>query len=735
MALKSELSKSDKLMQRLKVSQKFAADRISQDTAYSEILTTLNYLEGTLKSGKLPVQIVSQDKILAQTLQALLKDHLPLKETYQFTIGVLPELSDSGMPPTSPNLTLTTIVAGDEQHTCYELSLLESQMIGRHPSCQIRLPNDLTLVSGHHAELKPTSDTNRDAGYTQWQLCDRNSTNGTYVNGDRLQGCQILQNSDRISLGSPSLTEKSAMLTFECQMPAPPPSFETDTDYRQLFDGAIVCLVIDPTQPLSMADKYFVAQASQAAISKLLVIAALPGGSIPESIKVNLADLQTWLNNQPHQAVLEVISLLLSPFTAKPGATVLMPHAQLNFERLCQSLETAVQGNIEDALIQYVATCFDSQLRAIEAFLHTQQVLIMQNNEQEEEQSKELSPSSLKEQGRKLLAKVNTEKDLAFRQIKTEINQSKSKLLDDLRRSSLPYKVQEFLEELEFVETRQKGYCYIRLKVGNALESDADISVVHLAAMQLINTELKQWATDEWKRIYNPYNEGGIKRLVEKSDKALNVFPRLTLPGSLLRHSDKLTIEPILQASIVQPFCETRYKHTTIGGYLVKNIRMQAMQWAGLFAMIATPLMLLLPDQHTGSGNLRGYILLLVLPVIIPCLFFSYRYERKEKSQEAVERLRKDLMGHYQSIVKSLVDKVAQHLITLLDGEERQFRDALEIINDQYQNQISELEKNQLQFKAQLEESKRIQQKNVANLSKDLAELQKLQQEPVLISR
>jgi hypothetical protein len=733
MVLKSELSKSDKLMQRLKASQKFATDRISQDTAYSEILKTLNYLEGTLKSGKLPVQIVSQDKILAQTLQALLKDHLPLKETYQFIIGVLPELSNLGMPPTSPNLTLITIVAGDEQQTRYELVTLENQAIGRHPNSQIRLPNDSNLVSGHHAELKPVAES-EDAGYTQWQLCDRNSTNGTYVNGDRLRGCQILQNGDRISLGSPCLNAKSAVLAFECQTPVAPPSFETDADYRQLFGGAIVCLVIDPTQPLSTADKYFVAQASQATISKLLVIAALPGGSISESIQATLADLQTWINNQPHQTVLEVIPLLLSPFTAKPGATVLMPHAQINFERLCQALETAVQGNSADALIHYVATCFESQMRAIETVLHTQEALLMQHTEQEE-QSKELPSSSLKEQSRRLLAKINSEKDLFFRQIKTDINQSKAKLLDDLRQSSLPHKVREFLEELEFVETRQKGYCYIRLKVGNALETDADISVVHLAAMQLINTELKQWTIGEWKRIHNTYSEGGIKRLSEKSDQALSAIPHLTLPGSLLYHAHQLTIEPILQTSVVQPFCETRYKHTTIGGYLVKNIRMQAMQWVGLFTMVATSLMLLAPGLHAGSQDLRGYILLAVLPITAPCLFFSYRHEQKEKSQEAVERLRKDLLSHYQSIVKSLADKLVQHLITLIDVEERQFRDALEAINDQYQNQIGELEKNQLQLKAQLEESKRIQQKNVANLSKDLAEFQKLQLEPVLSSR
>ena len=147
--------------------------------------------------------------------------------------------------------------------------------------------------------------------------------------------------------------------------------------------------------------------------------------------------------------------------------------------------------------------------------------------------------------------------------------------------------------------------------------------------------------------------------------------------------------------------------------------------------LIAAPIALLF---HQEAIN-RGFIFLAVSPIIVPCLLFSYKQERKEKSEEAVERLRKDLLSHYQSIVKSLADKLTQHLITLVEVEERQFRDILETINDQYQNHIGELEKDQIQLKAQLEESKRMQQKNLANLAKDLADFQKLQQEPVLSGR
>lgn len=56
------------------------------------------------------------------------------------------------------------------------------------------------MVSRRHAVVRPLSDS-PDSKFS-WLLCDLNSANGTYLNGQRLQGCQELHSGDRISLGS-----------------------------------------------------------------------------------------------------------------------------------------------------------------------------------------------------------------------------------------------------------------------------------------------------------------------------------------------------------------------------------------------------------------------------------------------------------------------------------------------------------------------------------------------------
>lgn len=53
------------------------------------------------------------------------------------------------------------------------------------------------MVSRRHAAVRPLTHGN----WTRWQICDLNSANGTYINGQKLEGCQTLETGDRISLG------------------------------------------------------------------------------------------------------------------------------------------------------------------------------------------------------------------------------------------------------------------------------------------------------------------------------------------------------------------------------------------------------------------------------------------------------------------------------------------------------------------------------------------------------
>lgn len=77
----------------------------------------------------------------------------------------------------------------------------KEMVIGRDPICQIVLDAMIyRMVSRRHAVVRPLSLA-PDSGYS-WVICDLNSANGTFLNGEHLKGCQELHLGDRISLGA-----------------------------------------------------------------------------------------------------------------------------------------------------------------------------------------------------------------------------------------------------------------------------------------------------------------------------------------------------------------------------------------------------------------------------------------------------------------------------------------------------------------------------------------------------
>lgn len=93
----------------------------------------------------------------------------------------------------------------------YLLSVDREMIIGREPSCEIALEPTLYLsVSRRHSLIRPLSAM--ADGTPVWEICDLNSANGTYINGQSLRGCQKLKIGDRIELG-----QNGPVFIFECQ--------------------------------------------------------------------------------------------------------------------------------------------------------------------------------------------------------------------------------------------------------------------------------------------------------------------------------------------------------------------------------------------------------------------------------------------------------------------------------------------------------------------------------------
>jgi RsiW-degrading membrane proteinase PrsW (M82 family) len=105
-----------------------------------------------------------------------------------------------------------------ELESQYSLFPDREVVIGRDPSCDVVLDAlAYRMVSRRHAAVRPVSSF-PEAG-NSWLICDLNSANGTYLNGQRLEGCQQLMAGDRISLG-----HDGPEMIFEYNLSQPTPA-------------------------------------------------------------------------------------------------------------------------------------------------------------------------------------------------------------------------------------------------------------------------------------------------------------------------------------------------------------------------------------------------------------------------------------------------------------------------------------------------------------------------------
>ena len=109
--------------------------------------------------------------------------------------------TSSQMSEFTPIASLRQVSEDASRRSVYPLIPYQMVSIGRDPLCELSIDAiRYTTVSRRHAEIRPVTTVDADMG-ARWWLCDLNSSNGTFINEQKLVGCQVLQPGDRIVLG------------------------------------------------------------------------------------------------------------------------------------------------------------------------------------------------------------------------------------------------------------------------------------------------------------------------------------------------------------------------------------------------------------------------------------------------------------------------------------------------------------------------------------------------------
>ena len=678
--------KTEQMVNCLQEIQKFAGDRGQQDPSFATEARKFGSLTKKLKSQKLLFQIVSQSPPLAYAVAKLTSKSCTLPALYQFQTATLPdEHQRTEIPISQVEYQRTELAAPEavilqftnsssQEPISHSLPKGGKLLVGRRPDCQIQIPNEYGFVSGHHAEIVPAANANPSGS---WQICDT-SSNGTYVNGQRIEGCHTLQPDDRIVLGYREPTDRSPELIFKFEYniaapktqpsssPAKPKTDPNEELYQQLVDCEVLCLAIDPTQPLSNAQKRIIELGQEARLFKIIAIVDLSAGDRnPELAQSNIDALQGWLKEQNFDRVVARPLLPLAPFypSTDPNADI-DPKAQQEFDRFLQFLEQSAAGKVEDILLQRVAGKAKFGLATIERTYADKEAALKQQLQERGALLQGIGLEELDGQIRKAFKQVAENKERSLREIRLELTKSKASLVDGFNKESLVYKIKKFTDELKPVVTEEEGQTSLRLTADVLGEKQS----IHSYLNRLYYGDMAKWAKEEWERVRGSYAGGGLQGLYDRARDSLSIVPCLELPSSSFQASSEFDVYKCLQYSFVEFDSEVSYQSSPEGNKLV---------------LLGSAVMGLV---GVAMGN--PFVLMGVLGRQA-----AQQQSKSSKTDHIADNLRKGLCNHYQSLAKSIAEKLAHQINLEIEAEERRFKTAIEAASEQISNYMKESKK------------------------------------------
>ncbi|WOB45592.1 FHA domain-containing protein [Thermoleptolyngbya oregonensis NK1-22] len=660
---------------------------VSTRTSYrclTEVNHDLKRIAPLFNARQLSAQIFSQFPLLAEGVQNYFNAHQGLRQFYSSTILDLLVSATDASNSQAPTLILkdNTVVKQSEER--YRLSSSQSLLIGRDLQHQndtrmIHIPLPMyKKVSGRHAEIQPVSSIS--SSVQSWQICDLNSTNGTYINGQKIKGCQVLQPGDRITLAYPTASEKAPEFTFEGQNIA---STSDNPDSNQI-DADFIFLVIHPTQPLSTSEKQLVDRASKAEISGLVIIADVSGTKPEDVSKIteNLSSIQEWgEKNYPQLADnLDIVELPLYSFYPNTPSKPLEPAIEQRFvEFATPFIKLAKERGIE-LLANQISRKIQPQIQRIDQILSAAETAL-KNDMQRSEAS--LKGSSLEYWHDRYISskkQVEESREDFFREARTVFSRHREDFSADFVPGNLLQKTEDFVNQLEPVVNKLNGQVCIQLQPQNRQD-------LHTTMMYFLQSELTQWGDRQWETICYSIEGQGLEGLARRAYQQLNFLPEFELANTFNPPAARLDFSSHFNTSFTEIKADISYGESsgdTFGG--IARIAMLSAQAAISISASVSARQPVSPHAVMQGANAASALVGLIGVSI------NRPQQQKLKIEQVVDSLRRTTSNYYKNVARYLLNRVAQEVASAIESEDRRFRKARDTTDEQVRRYLMELD-------------------------------------------
>ncbi|WP_205879041.1 FHA domain-containing protein [Leptolyngbya sp. BC1307] len=633
---------------------------------------------------QLSVQIFSQFPLLSEGLKNFLNLHKGLQQFYNSKISDLSVNTAGSYKPQPPTLILQANSVVKQSEERYKLSSTQSFLIGRdlqheNDARTIHIPLPIyKKVSGRHAEIQPVSSIS--SSIQSWQICDLNSTNGTYVNGQKIKGCHVLQPGDRIALAYPTASEKAPEFTFEGQNIS---STSDNPDSNQI-DADFVSLVIHPTQALSQSEKQLIDQASKAEISGLVIIADI-SGTKPEDvhkIRENLSSIQEWgEKNYPQLADnLDIVELPLYPFYPNTPSKPLEPAIEQRFVAFAAPFIKLAKEQGVELLANRIHKKIQPQIQRIDQILSAAEIALKNDIQRSEASLKGGTLEYWQERYISSKRQVEDSREYFFREARTVFLRCREDSSADFVSGNFLQKTEDFVNQLEPVVNKLNRQVCIQLQPQNRHD-------LHTTMMHFFQIELTQWGDQQWENMRCLIEGQGLEGLMRRAYQQLNFLPEFEIVNTFSSPAAKLDFSSHFNASFSDIKADISYGESsgnTFGG-MAKIAMLSAQAAISISASVSAR------QPVSPYAVMQGASAASALAGLVGASV-SRPQQQKMKIEQVVDSLRRTTSNHYKNIARYLLNRIAQEIVSAIESEDRRFRKARDAADEQIRRYFIELE-------------------------------------------
>ena len=422
----------------------------------------------------------------------------------------------------------------------------------------------------------------------------------------------------------------------------------------------LICLIYFYKQNIIKQHQQLIRLAQQEKITLVLVVKQ-PDAKLQDS------SLSNWLQRQ-NFTVVDQLQLPLNNLLDFNNEQ----HLQIYQEFLIQ-LSASTQESFLTRSKQKVAA-------TIKSFIHQRITSIKQEIEYLQSiYLQELPPSSFEKKLRSTINQLNKEKQQIIKNIKLNINYSKSSLLNPFRADSLVTQVTQMIDDSKIKIVKETGKYYLYLILNKSLTAE----YIHDQIIEICQQKTDDIINWQWLQINNVSEEGSLETLAAITHDKLNIInPLLTSSDKLSRLAfagkcPSLDLEQIIN-----------YDYLKYNSRIVFDYHFTQSSWFRLLIFTLVGLgIYLFTWIFFGSGKYIGFIIV-VFQIVNLITGQDIKATRLKQQSKELKRI---ITRNYQNLIRLVIEQSIQTLTIALEQESQLYDDQLENLTNTAYIKLDEL--------------------------------------------